>query len=213
MKPTDSNGGEKWQRGRSQLWVLADREGLKGSGVSYTQLPLPLSFQVMIWGEKTVHLQFPKEDWKVTEGQRGGPNEPAHRHQPAVTGASAAPYQHVFYSARIRKTKGHRVPIHQQGRVIKMLMRCILIVRPQPMGRGGNGSLKTRIKHRSLWPALPCESKLYRTTIELSGMPAPRGGGVGGWRGIKIRLPGLQVISRTNAGPCSAIYLTQEMIV
>lgn len=116
----------------------------EGCGVLHSKLCLPLSFQVMIWW-KTVHLQFRKEDWKVTEGHREGPNEPAQRHQPVITGASAASYQHLFYSARIRKTKGHKVPIHQQDRAIIMLMRCILFILPQKMGRGVMGHLKTEL--------------------------------------------------------------------
>lgn len=81
------------------------------------------------------------------------------RHQPVITRASAASYQHLFYSARIRKTKAHKVPIHRQDSVIIMLMRCTLFVLPQQMGRG-KWVIKNRIKQR---PALPRETKLYRT--------------------------------------------------
>lgn len=73
---------------------------------------------------KIIHLRFQKEDRTVTEGHREGVNEPAQRQQPAIARLSAAPYQHLFYSARIRNTKGHKVPIHQRECVI-MLMRCI----------------------------------------------------------------------------------------
>lgn len=77
----------------------------EGCGVLYRKLYLPLSFQVMSWW-KIVHLRLRKEDWKVTEGHREGQNEPAQRHQPVITRVSAASYQQLFYSARIRKTKG-----------------------------------------------------------------------------------------------------------
>lgn len=122
--------------GRSRICVLANRDRLKGCGGFIQKSTFAFILSGDDLGEKTVHLQFGKEDWKVTEGQREGPNEPAQRHQPVFTGASAASYQHLFYSARIRKTKGHKVPIHQQDRAIIMSMRCILIVFPQQTGRG-----------------------------------------------------------------------------
>lgn len=55
---------------------------------------------------KIIHLQFQKKDQTVTEGHREGVNEPAQRQQAAIARPSAAPYQHLFYSARVRNTKG-----------------------------------------------------------------------------------------------------------
>lgn len=72
----------------------------------------------------------------MTEGHREGLDEPTQRQRAATARPSAATQQHLFYSAGIRNTKGHKVPIHQRERVMIMLMRCARFVLPSKQGNG-----------------------------------------------------------------------------
>lgn len=134
---------------------------------------------------KIIHLWFQTGDRTVTEGHREGVNEPAQRHQPAIARPSAAPYQHLFYSARIRNTKGHKVPIHQRERIIIMLMRCILFILSS---KQGNGSQKTELN------SVPLCSAMRNQAVQTGRNACCRSG----WCGIKISVS-LRVITHAQS--------------
>lgn len=125
----------------------------------------------------------------VTEGHGEGLNEPAQRQRPAMAGRSAASYQHLFYSARLRKTKGHKVPIHQPERVIIMLMRCILFILPSKWGDRNGQQKNPKLNSVPTCSAMRNQAHTGRSACCISG-----------WCGISVRV--ITRVCRVKAAAC-----------